>query len=139
MTEIFVKVEGVTGTGTGLHQGWLPMQSAMLLTPRKTSITVSREPDQASTRLFRMAMDGTGLKTVTFDFVKDGRTVTRLELGNVLILEYHPPSGLRPVESMVFEYMEAKLVLGVNQVGHVDAGSAAAGAAARKAAGRYWK
>jgi type VI protein secretion system component Hcp len=131
MSEIFVKIDGVIGTATGAHQGWLKMDSAQFSSPRRDSIAVSRVQDRASPMLFRRAIEGTVLPKVTFDFVKDGRIVTRLELLNVLIDQLHVAGGPPPMESMTFEYLEVKAVLGINLVGSAAMAGAAAGAAPR--------
>jgi type VI protein secretion system component Hcp len=131
MGEIFVKIDSVTGTGTGAHQGWLKVLSAQLSSPRQNSIAVSRVQDQASPKLFRLAIDGTGIPTVTIDFVKDGRIVTRLELTNVIIDEFHPIASQPPMESMTFHYVDVKAVLGVILAGHAAMAGGVAGVASR--------
>jgi hypothetical protein len=136
MSEIFVKIDGVTGTATGAHQGWLKMQSAQFSPPRK-SIGVSRLQDHASPRLFRMAMDGTAISTLTMDFVKDGRIVLRLELTNVLIDELYPYAGAPPMESMTFYYTGADIVQGVMPAGNAAMAGAGFGGYDLRSRGRY--
>ena len=131
MTEIFMKIEGVTGTAIGAHQGWLKVSSAMLSVTRKKAVVVSREQDQASYTLFKMSMDGTEIPKLTIDFVKDGRIATRIELTNVLIGEFHLVPGQPPVESMSFNHDDLKAVMGVTPVDNAAMAGALVGTGAR--------
>ena len=112
MTEIFVKIDGVTGTATGAHHGWLVVSSAQLSSTDKNSIVISRVYDRLSSKLFNLFKDGTAIPTVTIDFVKGGRLVARLELTSVLIAEFYPVSGQPPMESITFHYSAVKFVQG---------------------------
>ena len=110
MTEIFLKIDGVTGTATGAHHGWLVVSSAQLSSTGKNSVVISRVYDRLSSRLFKLFKDGTAVPTVTIDFMKGGRLVTRLELTSVLIAEFHPVSGHPPIEAITFHYSGARVV-----------------------------
>ena len=112
MTEIFVSIEGVTGTGTGAHHGWLKVSSAQLSSTDKNSVVISRVYDRLSNKLFKLFKDGTAIPTVTIDVMKGGRLVTRLELTSVLIAEFYPVSGQPPMESITFNYTGARTVQG---------------------------
>ena len=112
MTEIFVKIEGVTGSGTGAHHGWLKVSSAQLSSTDKNSVVISRVYDRLSSRLFKFFTDGITVPAVTIDFVKDGRLETRLELTSVVIAEFYPVSGQPPMESITFHYTGVKFVEG---------------------------
>ena len=96
MTEIFVKIDGVTGTATGAHHGWLVVSSAQLSSTDKNSVVISRVYDRLSNKLFKLFKDGTAIPTVTIDFMKGGRLVTRLELTSVLIAEFYTLSASHP-------------------------------------------
>lgn len=111
MTEIFVKIDGVTGTATGAHHGWLVVSSAQLSSTEKNSVVISRVYDRLSNKLFKFFKDGTAIPTVTIDVMK-GRLVTRLELASVLIAEFYPVSGQPPMESITFNYTGARTVQG---------------------------
>lgn len=72
MTEIFVKIDGVTGTATGAHHGWLVVSSAQLSSTEKNSVVISRVYDRLSNKLFKFFKDGTAIPTVTIDVMKGG-------------------------------------------------------------------
>ena len=112
MTEIFVSIEGVTGTGTGAHHGWLKVSSAQLSPTDKNSVVISRVYDRLSSKLFKLFKDGVTVPAVTIDFVKGGRLETRLELTSVVIAELYPVSGQPPMESITFHYTGARTVQG---------------------------
>jgi type VI protein secretion system component Hcp len=112
MTEIFAKIEGLTGTGTGAHQGWLKVSSAQLSSTDKNSVVISRVYDRLSSNLFKLFKDGIAIPAVTIDFVKGGRLETRLELTSVVIAEFYPVSGQPPMESITFHYTAVKFVQG---------------------------
>ena len=112
MTEIFVSIEGVTGTGTGAHHGWLKVSSAQLSSTDKNSVVISRVYDRLSSKLFKLFKDGVTVPAVTIDFVKGGRLETRLELTSVVIAELYPVSGQPPMESITFHYTGARTVQG---------------------------
>jgi hypothetical protein len=69
-----------------------------------------------------MAMDGTGIPTLTMDFVKAGRVILRLELTNVIIDELSPHGGRPPMESMTFHYTGLNAVQGVMPASHAPIG-----------------
>jgi len=112
MTEIFVSIEGVTGTGTGAHHGWLKVSSAQLSSTDKNSIVISRVYDRLSSKLFNLFKDGTAIPAVTIDFVKGGKLESRLELASVVIAEFYPVSGQPPMESITFHYTGVRFVEG---------------------------
>ena len=112
MTEIFVRIESVTGAGTGAHHGWLKVSSAQLSPTDKNSVVISRVYDRLSSKLFKLFKDGTAIPAVTIDFMKSGRLETRLELASVFIAELYPVSGHPPMESITFHYSGARIVEG---------------------------
>ena len=112
MTEIFVKIDNVTGSGTGAHQGWLKVSSAQLSSTDKNSIVISRVYDRLSSKLFKLFKDGIAIRAVTIDFVKGGKLESRLELSSVVIAEFYPVSGQPPMESNTFQYTGVRFVEG---------------------------
>ena len=124
MNQIFVKIDGVTGTGTGAHHGWLVVSSAQLSSPDKNSVVISRVYDRLSSTLFKLFKDGTTIPAVTIDFVKGGRLVMRLELASVLIAELYPVSGHPPMESITLHYTGARTVQGTTASSAAEVGTA---------------
>ena len=133
MSEIFVKIDGVTGTATGAHHGWLVVSSAQLSSTDRNSVVISRVYDRLTSKLFQLFKDGTAIPTVTIDFMKGGRLVTRLELTSVIIAEFYPVSGHPPMESITFDYNGARVVQGTTASSDaaVANGMVIGGAAAR--------
>lgn len=112
MTEIFVKIDGVTGTATGAHHGWLVVSSAQLSSTEKNSVVISRVYDRLSNKLFKFFKDGTAIPTVTIDVMKGAaRDATRTgECAHRRVL-----SRIRPATHGV-HYVQ--LHRGENRAGH---------------------
>jgi hypothetical protein len=131
MGEMFVKIDGVAGMGTGLHQGWLKLASVQLSPPGDGSIAVTREQDRASHKLYKLSMDGTIIPKVTIDFVDDGKIVTRLALTDVAIVNLQARPGPPPMEAMTLHYTDLKIVFGILQAAIAAMAGALKGVASR--------
>jgi type VI protein secretion system component Hcp len=86
--------------------------NAMMPTRRNEPIGLTRVQDLATHQLFKLAIDGTVIPNVTVDFAKDGRTVTRLQMTNVLIEQFTPVPGEPPMESLSLNPAAITFVVG---------------------------
>ena len=90
---IYMKYEGIAGTGTGNRKDWIEVQSAQMGShrgnaPSVSEIVITKYQDSSSTHLFREALSGSG-KKVTIDFTKtDGTVYMTVELEGTLISSY---------------------------------------------------
>lgn len=127
---IYMKIEGITGSGTGKYKGWIELSSAQLnpsrsinssagsgtnreaSRPSVSEIVVTKSTDVASTGLFRGSLGGEG-KKVVIHFVKEDSKgqvpYLALELENTLISSYSVSghggdSAARPMESLSLNY-----------------------------------
>lgn len=127
---IYMKMEGITGSGTGKHQGWIELDSVQLnpsrahasatgpganreaSAPSVSEIVVTKSTDVASSALFRESVSGTG-KKVVIHFVKDDSKgqvpYLALELENTMISSYTisghgGASSARPMESLSLNF-----------------------------------
>lgn len=104
---IYMKIEGITGTGKGTHAGWIVLESAQLgvhrqltspngtgtnreaSTPAVSEILVTKLSDSASSALFQMSLWGQGKKIIIhFTRTDGGAPYMAIELENVLISSY---------------------------------------------------
>jgi type VI protein secretion system component Hcp len=114
------------GTGKGPHAGWIELHSAQLTIPRKvkeptakdgdagpapvSQVQVTKDQDQASAILFRLAVDGK-IVTVTIDFLKPNSPEApymTVQLSDVIISDYmvsgNAEGGSRPpLESLTLD------------------------------------
>jgi len=127
---IYMKIEGVTGSGTGKYQGWIELTSAQLnpnkvhtsgtargvnreeSAPSVSEIVVTKSTDIASTALYRDSLGGQGMKVV-INFVKDDNKAQvpylAVELENTMISNYSVSghggtSSERPMESLSLNF-----------------------------------
>jgi type VI secretion system secreted protein Hcp len=126
---IYMKVDGITGMGTGPHKGWIVLESCQLgvhrmststtgaganreaSAPSVSEIVVTKKTDVASTALFRESLSGTG-KKVQIDFVKDGDKAEvpymTIILENTMVSGFNVGHGggveKRPVESLSLNF-----------------------------------
>ncbi|MEO8072381.1 MAG: type VI secretion system tube protein Hcp [Acidobacteriota bacterium] len=113
---IYMKYEGITGTGTGKYNGWIVLESCGLAqfakARRDHEIFVTRLSDNASSQLFGESVKSEG-KKVTIDFVDAGKSVPWLsiELENVMISSYSfsGSGGDRPMESLSLNFTKITL------------------------------
>lgn len=104
---IYMKVDGIKGTGTGKHQGWIVLDSCQFgmhrhvkspvgsssnreaSVPTVREIVVTKFQDDSSTALFQWSVDGKG-KNVTIEFTKSESDTAymTIELENVFITSY---------------------------------------------------
>jgi type VI protein secretion system component Hcp len=127
MVSIFVKIDGITGTGTGAHQGWLKAESFSATESRDGRLI--RLQDGASHALFRMHSNSTHIASVTVDAVRNGTTIWRAELSDVVISGLQVSAVPRPTESIALNFVGIKIVVGL---------SLTAPAASRDAPGSAW-
>ena len=131
MIEIFVKIDDVTGTGTGAHQGWLTALSAgpsSTLTnanrsmsaaePGAFEVTISEH--QSIPKLVKLATDGIYVGAVTIEFVKAGRVTHRITLasvviGDFVILDRRSSDGLFMFRIML-HYEQLSMVHGIDPI-----------------------
>jgi hypothetical protein len=123
---IFVKIKGVTGTGTGSHHGWLKAVTFGLGMPDNYTLTLSRYQDAASASLYQFFAAGIGLGTVLIDLEK---SKMRMELSDVLISGMQAGSDLL-TEHIALNFTTIKMVAPVELVGAAAIAGAMAGAAA---------
>jgi type VI protein secretion system component Hcp len=112
MVSIFVKIDGIRGTGTGAHQGWLKAESFSATQSRNAQLI--RLQDAASQALFRMYSNSTQIQRMTIDAMRSGSTIWRAELSDVVIsglqVSAAPP---QPIESLALNFLGMKTVVGV--------------------------
>ena len=126
---IYMKFEGIAGTGTGNRKDWIELESCQLGTGRSVTsptgrgssredsapsiseIVITKFLDNSSPHLVREALHGTG-KKVTIEFTKtDGTVYMTLELESTLI-SHHSVSGYggggkgKPIESLTLNYTQ---------------------------------
>ena len=126
---IYMRIEGITGTGKGPYAGWIEVESAQLgahrsisntagqgvnreaSAPSVSEIVVSKLADSASTALYRYMLGGEG-KKVIIHFTKPGAAgapYLAIEMENVMISSYSMsgsagnPNG-RPMESLSLNF-----------------------------------
>lgn len=111
---IYMEYEGIKGSATGTHQGWIELESCQLgsgrgSAPSVSEIIITKFQDDASTHLFREALYGKG-KKVTIDFAKaDGTVYMKVELEGTLISNYNVSghggdSHSKPMESLSLNF-----------------------------------
>lgn len=124
---IYMQYEGIKGSVTGTHPGWIELESAQLnpyhrassstgpgssrdaSVPSISEIVVTKHTDIASTGLFRESLTGQG-KKVTIDFVKtDNSCYMKIELESVMISSYSVSghggvADARPMESLSLNF-----------------------------------
>ncbi len=112
---IYMKYEGITGTGTGKHNGWIVLESCQLGSSIRdgnsigsNEVFVTKLTDNASTLLFQESLKGQAKSKVTIDFVDESGSVPYLsvELENVMISSYSVGGngGDRPTESLSINF-----------------------------------
>lgn len=103
---IYMKYEGINGTGTGKYKDWIVLQSCLIGEPRRVGsvvggsnapmpvaanldITAVKKLDGASTQLFQESLNGK-YRNGVIDFVKDGEKDPYLsyQIENALISSY---------------------------------------------------
>ncbi len=115
---IYMKYEGIEGSATGKHNGWIELESAQLGANtggggvgkmHLSEIVITKYQDSASSHLFREVLSGAG-KKVTIDFVKaDGIVYMKVELEGTLISNYNisghgGDSHDRPMETLSLNF-----------------------------------
>ena len=125
---IYMKYEGIEGTATGKHKGWIELESCQLGTSLKMSnpmgagenrensrilssgeIVITKISDTSnSTQLFRESLQGEG-KKVVIDFVKNDATVyLSIALENTIISSYsisgNSSGENRPMETISLNF-----------------------------------
>lgn len=105
---IYMKIEGITGTGKGAYAGWIVLESARLGVGRKgnspsgtgtnreasmppiSEVVVTKPTDSASTALYQMSLWGRGKKVLIHFTGADaaGTPYMAIELEDVLISSY---------------------------------------------------
>ncbi len=111
MVSIFVKIDGIRGTGTGAHQGWLKAESFAATQSRNGQLM--RLQDAASQALFRMYSNSTQIQRMTIDAVRSGSTIWRAELSDVVISGLQVSAKPQPTESLELNFLGIKTVVGV--------------------------
>jgi Type VI secretion system effector, Hcp len=111
MVSIFVKIDGIRGTGTGAHQGWLKAESFSATQSRNGQLMRLR--DAASQALFRMYSNSTQIQRMTIDAVRSGSTIWRAELSDVVISGLQVSAVPQPAESLALNFLGIKTVVGV--------------------------
>ena len=142
MIEIFVKIDGVTGTGTGAHQGWLTALSAM---PSPTHTNANRAMSAAEPGVFevtsvehhpipklvKLATDGIYVGAVTIEFVKAGRVARRITLASVVISDFVVLGRHSTDEPFMFRmglhYGQLSIVPGIDPIANAAMTGALAG------------
>ena len=111
MVSIFVKIDGIRGTGTGAHQGWLKAES-FSATPSRNGQLI-RLQDAASHALFGMYSKSTQIQLMTIDVVRSGNRIWRAELSDVVISGLQVSAVPQPTESLALNFVGIKTVVGV--------------------------
>ena len=111
MVSIFVKIDGIRGTGTGAHHGWLKAESFSATQSRDGQLM--RLQDAASQALFRMYSNSTHIQRMTVDAVRSGRTIWRAELSEVVISGLQVSVVPQPAESLALNFLAVEIVVGV--------------------------
>jgi hypothetical protein len=83
MFSVFVKIDGVKGTGTGAHLGWLRAENFAVRRSRKSQLV--RFQDTASASLFRFHANSAPIPRMIVDAVRGGTIVWRAEMSQVVI------------------------------------------------------
>ena len=119
---IYMKYEGIAGTGTGNRKDWIELQSAQFgsgrgVTKREgnapsiSEIVITKFQDNSSAHLVREALSGSG-KKVTIEFVKpDGTVYMTIEMEATLISSYSVSGNggdrnNRPMETLSLSYIQ---------------------------------
>jgi type VI protein secretion system component Hcp len=110
MVSIFVKIDGIKGTGTGAHQGWLKAESFSATQSRNGQLM--RLQDAASQALFRMYSNSTQIQRMTIDAVRSGVTIWRAELSDVVISGLQVSARPKPAESLALNFLGIETVVG---------------------------
>ena len=111
---IYMKYEGIQGTGKGKYSGWIELEGCQIGSPNRGGsvinfeVIVTKFLDNSSSRLVQEALSGTG-KKVTIDFVMTGESVPymSIELENVIITSYQVNGTSdpdRPMETLSLNY-----------------------------------
>ena len=116
---IYMKYEGITGTGKGKYNGWIELESCQIGKTYRTNgrsavrndkspdVEVSKFSDITSSLLVRESLQGEG-KKVTIDFVTPGESVPYMSIvmEDVLISSYSVSrhNSDRPMESLSLNY-----------------------------------
>ena len=109
MINLFVKFDRVPGTETGARQGWLKALSYTLnLNLNRKELTLTREVDAASQKLFLLASNGEHIPNVIIEAERDDKTIWRFELSDVLISGYSTSQGDLMTEVITLDYMTFK-------------------------------
>jgi type VI protein secretion system component Hcp len=111
MVSIFVKIDGIRGTGTGAHQGWLKAESFSATQSRNGQLMRLR--DAASQALFRMYSNSTQIQRMTIDAVRSGSTIWRAELSDVVISGLQVSAVPQPAESLALNFRGIETAVGV--------------------------
>ena len=110
MVSIFVKIDGIRGTGTGAHYGWLKAESFSATQSRDGQLM--RLQDAASQPLFRMYLNSTQIQRMTIDAVRSGTTIWRAELSDVVISGHQASAVPQPSESLALNFLGIETVVG---------------------------
>ena len=110
MVSILVKIDGITGTGTGAHHGWLKAESFSVTQSRNGQLM--RLQDASYQALFRMYSNSTHIQRMTIDAVRSGSTIWRAELSAVVISGLQVSVVPQPAESLALNFMAIEIVVG---------------------------
>ena len=66
----YMKVEGMTGTGTGKYFGWIVLERFTTSSSHPNEITTTKRADNVSAMLYRFFTQDSDLKKVIIHFVK---------------------------------------------------------------------
>ena len=110
MVSIFVKINGITGTGKGAHQGWLQAESFAVTRTRDSELI--RLQDVASQPLYRLFRNATQIPSVTVDAVRNGITFWRAELSEVIISGVTMSAIPQPAETFSLNFAAIKTLVG---------------------------
>ena len=110
MVGIFVKIDGIRGTGTGAHHGWLKAES-FSATPSRNG-QLMRLQDAASQALFRMYSNSIQIQRMTIDAVRSGTTIWRTGLSDVVISGFQVSAVPQPAESLALNFLGIETLVG---------------------------
>lgn len=129
----YMQYEGIKGTATGKHSGWIPLDSVSLSVHRSTGsegdktassdLYVTKRVDSSSNLLASEAIVGQP-KKVKIDFAKeDGTVYLAMDLENVIVSSYVVRGQNPATENITLNYTKATykyVAAAVNTTGGPD-------------------
>jgi hypothetical protein len=110
MVKIFVKIDGIVGTGTGAYQGWLKAESFAVGQARNSQMI--RFQDAASQTLVRFFRNSVLMPKISIEAVKNGTPFWRVEMSDIVISALQVTGGPQPTESLALNYVGIRYVVG---------------------------